>query len=196
MQIDPARWGLPNLDQLSRFWMLVGAGAVATTVAVVGWFTQPDRFAQGYAPAQPIAFSHKLHAGTLKVPCQYCHGGVRTSRYAGIPPVDTCMNCHRVTKTDSPEIQRLAEAAQTGAPVRWLRVHALPDHVYFDHRPHVAAGVACQTCHGEVQTMDVVSQHMSMRMGNCLGCHRDPHAALPPDSRIRRAPENCNACHR
>jgi hypothetical protein len=196
MRVSPARWALPNLDQLARFWMLVGAGAAATTVVVVGWFTQPDRFTRGYAPVQPIAFSHKLHAGTLKVPCQYCHGGARTSRFAGIPPVDTCMNCHRVTKTDRPEIQRLAKAAETGEPLRWRRVHALPDHVYFDHRPHVAAGVVCQTCHGEVQTMEVVSQHMSMRMGNCLGCHRDPRAALPPGSSIRRAPENCNACHR
>lgn len=166
------------------------------TVIGVGWFTQPDRYAKGYAPEQPIAFSHELHAGTLKVPCTYCHSGATRSRVAGIPGVDTCMGCHRVTKTESPAIQKLAAIYDSGKPLEWKRVHALPDHVFFDHRPHVAAGVACQTCHGEVQTMKVVSRQMSLRMGNCLGCHRDPHEALPKDSAIRRASEDCAACHR
>jgi hypothetical protein len=192
----PALPGPATLDRLARLLLPAGAVAIGATVLAVGWFTQPDRFVRGYAPEQPIAFSHRLHAGTLKVPCEYCHGGVRHARQAGIPPVDTCMNCHRVTRTDRPAIKRLTELARTGAPLVWRRVHALPDHVYFDHRPHIAAGVICQTCHGEVQTMEVLSQQMSMRMGNCLGCHRDPHAALPPGSPVKRAPENCNACHR
>jgi len=184
------------LDLVVRLWLPGGAIAVGATVLAVGWFTQPDRFVRGYAPQQPIAFSHRLHAGTLKVPCEYCHSGVRRARQAGIPPVDTCMNCHRVTRTERPAIQWLTERARTGEPIVWRRVHALPDHVYVDHRPHVAAGVACQTCHGEVQTMEVLSQRMSMRMGNCLGCHRDPHAALPPGTAISRAPDNCSTCHR
>jgi hypothetical protein len=187
---------LPSVDVLARLWLPLGAGLIGATVLGVGWLTQPDRLFRGYAPEQPIPFSHRQHAGVLRVPCQYCHTGVRYARQAGIPPVTTCMNCHRVTRTDRPAIQRLAEIEKTGAPLVWRRVHALPDHVYFDHRPHIAAGVACQTCHGEVQLMDVVSQRMSLRMGNCLGCHRDPHAALPAGSPIKRAPENCNACHR
>lgn len=165
-------------------------------MTAVGWFTQPDRFARLYAPEQPIAYSHRLHAGTMKIPCQYCHGGVLRSRHAGVPAVETCMNCHRVTKTDSPAIQELTAIYESGRPLHWKRVHALPDHVFFDHRPHVKAGVACQTCHGEIQKMEVVSQHMSMRMSNCLGCHREAHAALSPDSKIERGPEHCNACHR
>jgi hypothetical protein len=106
------------------------------------------------------------------------------------------MNCHKVTKTDSPHIQKLTQAYESGRPLPWERIHSLPDHTYFDHRPHVGAGILCQTCHGEVQRMDVVSQQMSLRMGNCLGCHREVHAAVPPGSTITRGPENCNACHR
>jgi hypothetical protein len=196
MRLGPTRLVLPSPDQIGRFWLPVGAGAVALTVVGVGWLTQPERFARGYAPEQPIPFSHRLHAGAMQIPCQYCHSGVRRSRHASVPPVDTCMNCHSVTKKDSPTIQRLARARLTGEVLPWKRIHALPDLAYFDHRPHVAAGILCQTCHGEVQTMEVVSQHMSMRMGNCLGCHRDPKAALPAGSPIRRGPDNCNACHR
>lgn len=180
----------------SRFILPVAVASVLVTVLSVGWYTQPDRFARGYEPEQPIAYSHTLHAGVLKIPCMYCHSGVLKSRQAGIPAVATCMNCHSVTKTDSPQIQKLTALYNSGAPLKWRRIHALPDHVYFDHRPHVSAGILCQTCHGEVQTMDVVYQNMSLRMGNCLGCHRDPRNALPADSKITRGPEHCNACHR
>ncbi len=184
------------LDRFARVVLPIAAGAILLTVTAVGWFTQPDRFERGYAPEQPIPYSHKLHAGTLKIPCQYCHLGTTRSRFAGVPAVETCMNCHRVTKTDSPAIQKLTAIYESGKPLEWKRVHSLPDHVYFDHRPHVNAGIACQTCHGEIQTEDVVTQKMSMRMGNCLGCHRDAHAALPAGSPIQRGPENCYACHR
>jgi hypothetical protein len=183
-------------DRLFRFVLPPGVVAVLATVICVGWFTQPDRFARGYAPEQPIAFSHQLHAGTLKVPCAYCHSGASRSRVAGVPSVETCMGCHKVTKTDSPEIKKLTAIYESGQPLTWNRIHTLPDHVFFDHRPHVAAGIACQSCHGEVQTMKVVSRQMSLRMSNCLGCHRDPHEALPQGSPIKRGPENCAACHR
>jgi hypothetical protein len=162
----------------------------------VGWFTQPDRLALNYQPRQPIPYSHKLHAGILRVPCLYCHSGALKSRQAGIPPVEKCMNCHKVTKTESPDIKRVAAAVASGAPMPWARIHSLPDHVYFDHRPHAGAGILCQTCHGEVQTMDIVYQSMSMRMSNCLGCHRNPKDALPPETKIVKGPEHCNACHR
>lgn len=185
-----------NFLNFSKFILPIGFLAVLSTVLCVGWFTQPDRFVRGYQPDQPIAFSHKLHPGTLRIPCLYCHSGALKSRQAGIPPVEKCMNCHRVTKTDSSEIKRVAAVYAAGTPLEWKRIHALPDHVYFDHRPHVSAGIVCQTCHGEVQTMDVVFQNMSMRMSNCLGCHRDPTDALPADSKISTGPENCYACHR
>ncbi len=106
------------------------------------------------------------------------------------------MNCHGVTRTDKPEIQRIAAAVKTNQTLEWQRVYNLPDHVYFDHRPHVGAGIACQTCHGEVQTMQQVSREMLMRMGTCLGCHRDAHAAVGPGSKITQASTACFACHR
>ncbi len=183
-------------DRLFRFVLPVGAVAILGTVVGVGWTTQPDRFVRGYAPEQPIPFSHQLHAGTLKVPCAYCHSGASRSRVAGVPSVETCMGCHRVTKTDSPVIKQLAAAFESGEALEWKRVHTMPDHVYFDHRPHVTAGIACQTCHGEVQNMKVLTREMSMRMSNCLACHRDPHEALPKGSPIKQGPENCAACHR
>lgn len=180
----------------SRFILPVGLGAVLITVLGVGWYTQPDRFARGYAPTQPIPYSHKLHAGTLRIPCFYCHSGALKSRQAGIPYVNKCLNCHGVTKTDSPNVMKLASLDVSGEPLQWRRIHSLPDHVYFDHRPHVNAGILCQTCHGEVQNMDVVYQDMSLRMGNCLGCHRDPEDALPEGSKIRVGAEHCYVCHR
>ncbi len=180
----------------SRFILPVALVAILGTVVCVGWFTQPDRFARGYAPVQPIPYSHQLHPGTLRIPCEYCHNGVLKSRQAGIPTVQKCMNCHSVTKTDSPDILKLAAVYESEEPLEWVRVHSLPDHVYFDHRPHVHAEIICQTCHGEVQTMNIVYQDMSMRMSNCLGCHRDPVYALPADSAITNGPEHCNACHR
>jgi hypothetical protein len=180
----------------SKFILPVGVVAVLATVLGVGWYTQPDRFVRGYQPLQPIPYSHQLHAGTLRIPCLYCHSGARRSRIAGIPAVEKCMNCHKITKTDSPSIKNLTAIYTSGRPILWQRIHSLPDHAYFDHRPHVNAGILCQTCHGEVQTMNVVYQNMSMRMSNCLGCHRDPKNALPAGSAITKAPEHCYACHR
>jgi len=183
-------------DRLARIVLPVGAAAVLLTLLAVGWFAEPARFARGYTPDQPLPFSHKLHAGDNQIPCQYCHTGASRSRHAGVPAVQTCMNCHTVTRTDRPPIQRLAQIYKSGQPLEWQRIHTLPDHVYFDHRPHVNDGIACQTCHGEVQTMERVSRVMNMRMGACLACHRNPAAALPPDSPVKRGPENCSACHR
>jgi hypothetical protein len=180
----------------SKYILPFGVLAILAAVLGVGWFTQPDRFVRGYQPAQPIPYSHQLHAGILKIPCLYCHSSALKSRLAGIPAVEKCMNCHKVTKVDSPYIKRLTAIYDAEEPLQWERVHWLPDHVYFDHRPHVNAGILCQTCHGEVQTMQVVYQHMSMRMSNCLGCHRSPHDALPADSKILKGPEHCYACHR
>jgi len=180
----------------SKFVLPFGTMAVLATVLGVGWYTQPDRFVRGYQPAQPIPYSHQLHAGVLRIPCLYCHSAALKSRLAEVPFVEKCMNCHKVTKVDSPAIKRIAAIYASGAPLQWERIHSLPDHVYFDHRPHVSAGILCQTCHGEVEKMQVVYQHMSMRMGNCLGCHRSPQDALPANSKILNGPEHCFACHR
>jgi len=127
---------------------------------------------QGYAPAQPIAYSHAVHAGALKIPCLYCHYSAERGRYAGIPPVATCMNCHKQVLPDHPEIRKIRAALETDKPIAWVRVHQLPDHAYFSHRAHLAAGVACQTCHGPVEQMGRVEQWAPLTMGFCVSCHR------------------------
>jgi len=201
---------------------------------------------EGYEPAQPIAFSHRLHAGDLQVQCLYCHSGAERSRHAGIPSATTCMNCHRsVTATlgavraedelakkesrpprkiISPEILKIYDAlalsdrmqrtpGKATTPIAWTKVYNLPDFVYFDHRPHVNAGVACQSCHGPVETMERVRQVGDLSMGWCVNCHRQtnrdgldgkgnfstPPAPAATGSKpvIRRvqASTDCTTCH-
>jgi len=129
---------------------------------------------QGYQPEQPIAFSHKLHAGDYEIDCQYCHTGVEIAKSANIPSVNICMNCHSQVKTDSPEIQKLYAAQESGEPIEWVRIHNLPDLAYFNHSQHVAVGeIECQTCHGEIQEMEVVKQFAPLTMGWCIDCHRN-----------------------
>lgn len=185
-----------SLDRFFRRELPILAAGVIVTILVVGWVAEPDRFALGYSPKQPVPFSHRLHAGDNHIPCQYCHTGASRSRIAMIPPLDTCMNCHRFTKVDSPYIKQITAAYNSGEAFPWVRVYQLPDHVYFDHRPHVAAGIACQECHGSVEQMDRVSRVMNMRMGKCLECHRGERTYVYAQPKVSRGPENCNACHR
>ncbi len=127
---------------------------------------------QGYEPDQPIAFSHKTHAGDHKISCLYCHFGAEKSRHAGNPPTNVCMNCHSVIKKDSPEIAKIYEALQKQMPIKWIKVHNLPDFVYFNHKQHVTGGVSCQECHGRVESMTRMRQEESLTMGWCIECHR------------------------
>ncbi|MTI22831.1 c-type cytochrome [Fulvivirga sp. RKSG066] len=128
---------------------------------------------KGYAPKQPIAFSHKLHAGEYQIDCQYCHTGVRKSKSANIPSPNICMNCHSAVKTESPEIQKIYAAIENDRPIEWIRVHNLPDLAYFNHSQHVKVGeIECQTCHGAIEEMEVVQQHSLLTMGWCIDCHR------------------------
>jgi len=127
---------------------------------------------QGYAPAQPIQYSHAVHAGGLKIPCQYCHYAAERGRYAGIPPVTICMNCHNQVQKDHPEILKIKQAIAAGKPIEWVRIHRIPDHAYFNHSIHVRKGVLCQTCHGPVESMGRVEQYSPLTMGWCIECHR------------------------
>lgn len=148
---------------------------------------------KGYAPVQPINYSHELHAGKYKINCLYCHNGADKGKQASIPSASTCMNCHmHVTAKDkydgqvSPEIAKIYNAvgwdaekraydpSKTKTPIKWVRIHNLPDHAYFNHAQHVKIGkVECQACHGPVETMAVVSQQRSLQMGWCINCHRE-----------------------
>ena len=178
------------------------AGAVAcwaaVTLARLGVHT-------GYAPEQPIAFPHQVHAGDNHIPCLYCHYGARTSRHAGIPSASVCMNCHSMLEKQTIEIEKLKEAVQMNRPIAWVKVHNLPDYVYFNHSQHVLSGVACQRCHGAVERMDRLRQEAPLTMGWCIDCHRDN--AHVPKSSVRRAALNlleepkpstgldCASCH-
>lgn len=134
---------------------------------------------QGYAPKQPIAFSHQLHAGQYEIPCQYCHTGVEIGKSANIPSANICMNCHAHIQNVggkegiSTEIQKIYNAVDNNQPIEWVRIHNLPDLSYFNHAQHVAVGgIECQTCHGPIQEMEVVYQYSALTMGWCIDCHR------------------------
>ncbi|MCE6988786.1 c-type cytochrome [Dyadobacter sp. CY323] len=128
---------------------------------------------QGYAPKQPISFSHKLHAGEYKIDCNYCHTGVNRGKSAHIPSANICMNCHGVIKKESPEIQKIYTSIENNQPIEWVRVHNLPDLAYFNHAQHVnVGGLECQNCHGDVEKMEVIQQRSSLTMGWCIDCHR------------------------
>ncbi len=128
---------------------------------------------QGYAPKQPITFSHKLHAGEYKIDCNYCHTGVNRGKSAHIPSANICMNCHGVIKKESPEIQKIYTSIENNQPIEWVRVHNLPDLAYFNHAQHVnVGGLECENCHGDVAKMEVIQQRSSLTMGWCIDCHR------------------------
>lgn len=191
-------------------------GIVIVSVSLVSALARVKLFGnnEGYRPVQPIAYSHRVHAGELAIPCLYCHPGAERSRNAGIPSQGMCMNCHRFVKATlgaireeerlaeeegrsplpvvSPELEKLFAADEQG--VEWARVHKLPDFVYFDHRPHVASGLACQRCHGPIESMDRVRQFSSLSMGWCVDCHRASSgtrlAGKPVDPSL-----DCVTCH-
>lgn len=159
----------------------------------------PSASNQGYIPDQPIPFSHKLHAGDNKMACAYCHVGVEKSRHASVPSVNVCMNCHSVVKTDSPWIKKIQKHYRDGTPIEWVRVHELPDFVYFPHKRHVAKGVACETCHGDVRKMETIYQATAMNMGWCMDCHRGnstPKNVLAEIARERPEVMDPNAYHK
>jgi hypothetical protein len=195
---------------------VVLATALAVSLVPLAWAWRSPGNNQGYSPAQPIAFSHKLHAGDMQISCFYCHAGAETSRYAGIPSSNICMNCHgRVTASfaeqqqarprESPELRKLYDAlalnnglapieGKSPKPIAWQKVHQLPDFVYFDHRAHIAASVQCQQCHGTIESMERVRQVETLAMGWCVNCHRDVNrtgvAGKPVHASI-----DCVTCH-
>ena len=165
---------------------IAAGGAVAGILVVSGiWYFFSPRFTDvGYQPVQPVAYSHKLHAGELGLNCLYCHATVDRSPAAVIPPTQVCMNCHRVVKRDSPMLASIRESSSSGRPMRWVRVHKLPDFAFFDHRPHLRAGVGCSTCHGRIDQMERVSQAQPLSRSWCLDCHRNPDAYLRPQDEV------------
>ena len=150
----------------------------------------------GYQPEQPIPYSHKFHVGELGMDCRYCHTGVELSPVAGIPPTQTCMNCHIMVKPNSDSLLVVKDSWDNKRPIKWVRVHKSPDYVYFDHSAHVNVGVGCKSCHGRIDRMNVVMQTEPLSMSWCLECHRNPEEHLRPVSEITNMDWRPDANHK
>jgi len=198
------------------------AGMAFGALAIVGfiwYYFSPWYTDVGYQPKQPVAFSHKLHADDLGLDCRYCHNFVEFSAHANVPPTQTCMNCHKLILPDSEKLLPIRESWSKSIPMRWIRVHKLPDYVYFNHSVHLSAGIGCASCHGNIAWMAVVTQNQPLSMSWCLDCHRDPRMHIRPRSELTnmqwRPPDNqlefadktmkeknispttdCSGCHR
>jgi Cytochrome c7 and related cytochrome c len=165
----------------------VKAGIVFALLLVAGIFGAADRLArspyvtrQDTFREQPIQFSHQHHVGGIGIDCRYCHTSVEKAASAGIPPTKTCMNCHAQIWANSPFLEPVRQSFRTDTPLRWIRVHDLPDFVYFNHSVHVKKGVGCSTCHGRVDRMPLMYQKSSLLMEWCLDCHRAPEKYVRP----------------
>ena len=218
--------GKRGIRNLTVVLLISAAFSVVALAARLGAFHLPGNH-QGYSPEQPIAFSHRLHAGELLIACRYCHYAAETSRHAGIPAASICMNCHNfVTDTlgsvraedekaeeekrkprrmVSAELQKLYDALALNEemkpkpdgspkPIEWIQVQNLPDFVYFNHSAHVTANVACERCHGAVETMERVSQVEDLSMGWCVNCHRDVNRVGVGGDSVD-ASLDCGVCH-
>lgn len=193
-------------------------------IAAIGWLIfeleRSSYFTEvGVAREQPVPFSHKHHVAGLGLDCRYCHTSVENSSFAGIPPTKTCMNCHGQIWSDSPALEPVRASLRNDQSIEWIRVNDLADFVYFNHSIHVAKGVGCQTCHGQVDQMPLTWREKTLHMEWCLECHREPEKFVrpkaevfnmnykPPADQLRlggelvekykiRKLESCSACHR
>jgi hypothetical protein len=184
------------LDYVLRVRLPITLFIALTSFTITYFASRAERDGIGYTPDQPINFSHKLHAGDMKIDCQYCHTGVEKSRVAMVPPLETCMNCHRIARKDRPDIIKLTKYYNEGTALPWKRIHKLPDFVFFNHSVHVNKGIDCVNCHGDVRQMEQIGQMNSFAMSACLDCHRNAHSRLPDLKNINNGPDNCFACHR
>jgi hypothetical protein len=232
MQIFPRSLNL--LPAILAVGVALGGGLVT---GIVWYYFTPKHTHVGYAPRQPVPYSHWLHAGQMGMDCRYCHSNVERAAHAQIPPTQTCMNCHGLVRTDSARLRPVRESWCSTLPVdqrtaqncpgvadarrpelepnqavEWVRVHRLPDHVYFDHSAHVTAGVGCVECHGRVDQMEVVRHDQPLSMQWCLDCHRNPAPHIRPLDQITNMdpnlsgtaqpprtlnpPQSCSGCHR
>ena len=206
-----------------RLLVLLGGLLVFTSLCGVAlaYYGTDENLSVGYSPVQPVEFSHKLHAGDLGLDCRFCHFTAERSTFAALPSTQVCMKCHSKVRTDSVKLLQVRATYAENKPIQWVRVHNLPDYVYFDHSAHLAAGVGCSTCHGRVDRMQRVEQAESLSMGWCVDCHRNPGpflrspsditdmnwkplaafvrvtpASQPVAGRAIEPPTHCSGCHR
>jgi len=207
-------------NRLPLYFVLTVLLGAAFIIFFFWYYGSPKYTDVGYRPVQPIDYSHKVHAGDLAIDCRYCHTNVERAAVAGIPPTQTCMNCHVMIAADSAGVKLIKESWDSGEPIEWVRVHKIPQYAYFNHSAHLNAGVGCESCHGNIAAMEVVEQKEPLSMGWCLDCHRNPEPHLRPHSDITKmnwmppanqmefahklineknikAPvESCSGCHR
>jgi hypothetical protein len=205
-------------ETLKKRIRLLVLGAPVYLIVLIGYGVDPQAIRIGYQPEQPVPYSHALHVGELGMDCRYCHNTVEQSSHAAVPPAATCMNCHKGIWPESKRLQPVRDAYTKGEPLAWVRVHDLPDYVYFNHSAHVTRGVGCESCHGRVDFMEEVYQAKPLTMMWCLDCHRNPDAHLRPPDQVTvmgyeasdqaalakelrqenhiQPPTDCSTCHR
>src|SRR5690349_18945426 len=171
-----------TLSKVSIFGAVFIIAAVAVGIGIV--IRSPYLTEARVVREQPVPFSHKHHVSGIGIDCRYCHTSVEDSSFAGIPPTKTCMNCHSQIWRTSPMLEPVRESFRTDKSIRWIRVHDLPDFVYFNHSIHVARGVGCTTCHGPINRMPLTWQEASLQMSWCLDCHRHPERFVRPKSEV------------
>ncbi|MCU0246185.1 MAG: cytochrome c family protein [Bryobacter sp.] len=209
-----------QLDLLVKVGGAVALAGVIGGIGLYAYLSHPTVLDTGYTPKQPVPYSHKLHVGNLGMDCLYCHTTVDKAAHAAIPPTETCMNCHEKVKPQSALLAPVRESYATGQAVPWVKVHKLPDYVFFNHSVHVTAGVSCASCHGRVDQMVEVKQVQPLSMAWCLECHRNPSPNIRPANLVTKLdwepegrtkeeigaelvkakginpPVNCSGCHR
>jgi hypothetical protein len=166
-------WSRASLVGL--LFLVLSAGWFVAMIQRSDYVTAANQFIE-----QPVQFSHQHHVGGIGIDCRYCHTSVEVSSSAGIPPTKTCINCHSQIWAESPYLEPVRASFREDRPLRWIRVHDLPDFVYFNHSIHVNKGVGCETCHGRVDRMPLMVQQASLQMEWCLDCHRDPARFVRP----------------
>ncbi len=202
------------LNKLPIMAAIGSIGGLTTVVLAVWYYGSPSHLQVGYAPTQPVPYSHRLHAGQMGMDCRYCHANIERSAHAMIPATQTCMGCHAIVKTESARLANVRSSWETGQPIEWVKVHKLPEHSFFDHSAHLSAGVGCVTCHGRIDQMEVVRLDKPIAMQWCLDCHRNPTPNLRPKDQITNMewradmapagwqpptvnpPKHCSGCHR
>lgn len=174
----------PNSNSFVKWTILAGTVFLVLLVTALTVFARTTNNRVGVPVAQPVDFPHDLHTSSLGLDCRYCHSTVETSDFATIPSTETCMTCHSQIRVGSPQLAPVQQSWDNGVPIAWNRVHDLPDFVYFDHSIHVAKGVGCSTCHGQVDQMAGMWKNEPMTMGWCLECHKAPERFLRPRSEV------------
>jgi hypothetical protein len=206
----------------SVLWVALGFAASMAALlptALIAFARTPYATGEDTPPLQPVKFDHRHHVRDDGIPCLYCHAEATRSAYAGVPPTSLCMNCHAQVWITSPELTPVRESYAKNEPIRWARVHSLPDHVFFNHAIHTNKGIGCVSCHGRVDLMAQVYPVAPLTMRWCLDCHRSPERHLRPLSEVAnpewmpaepqealgarlrqvlgvRSIEDCTACHR